>query len=115
MKNTLKVGTLFSGIGAFEQALIQLNIPHEIKFACDNGEIELIPLPRLERWEYKRLDKKAKSLDEEQRDRYQYLRGKIDGAIEQIRHFTLSLDSKELQHRHIDRIYKMYKATRWRN
>ena len=34
----LKIGTLFSGIGAFEEALKQLNIPHEIIFACDNGE-----------------------------------------------------------------------------
>lgn len=34
----LRVGTLFSGIGAFEEALKQLRIPHEIVFACDNGE-----------------------------------------------------------------------------
>ena len=34
----LRVGTLFSGIGAFEQALKQLHLPHEIVFACDNGE-----------------------------------------------------------------------------
>lgn len=38
MGKSLNVGTLFSGIGAFEQALKQLNIPHEIVFACDNGE-----------------------------------------------------------------------------
>ncbi len=31
----MKVGTLFSGIGAFEQALKKLNIEHEIIFACD--------------------------------------------------------------------------------
>lgn len=35
--NKLRVGTVFSGIGAFEQALEILNIPHEIVFACDNG------------------------------------------------------------------------------
>ena len=34
----LRVGTLFSGVGAFEQALLQMKIPHEIVFACDNGE-----------------------------------------------------------------------------
>ena len=39
--NPLKVGSLFSGIGAFEHALKQLNIEHEILFACDNGEREL--------------------------------------------------------------------------
>jgi DNA (cytosine-5)-methyltransferase 1 len=32
----LKVGTLFSGIGAFEHALYRLNINHTIMFACDN-------------------------------------------------------------------------------
>ena len=38
---TLKIGTLFSGIGAFEHALNQLNINHIIQFACDCGEREL--------------------------------------------------------------------------
>ena len=38
---TIKVGTLFSGIGAFEHALKQLKIDHQIQFACDNGEREL--------------------------------------------------------------------------
>ena len=38
---TLNVGTLFSGIGAFEHALKQLGIKHKILFACDNGEREL--------------------------------------------------------------------------
>jgi len=32
---TVKVGTLFSGIGAFEHALDRLSIKHEIVFACD--------------------------------------------------------------------------------
>lgn len=34
----LKVATVFSGIGAAEQALKQMGIAHEIVFACDNGE-----------------------------------------------------------------------------
>lgn len=37
----LRIGTLFSGIGAFEHALNQLNIKHSIQFACDCGEREL--------------------------------------------------------------------------
>ncbi len=37
----IKVGTLFSGIGAFEHALNQLGQKHEILFACDCGEREL--------------------------------------------------------------------------
>lgn len=34
----IKIATVFSGIGAAEQALKQLGIEHEIVFACDNGE-----------------------------------------------------------------------------
>ena len=34
----IKLATLFSGIGAVEQALKRMNIPFEIVFACDNGE-----------------------------------------------------------------------------
>jgi DNA (cytosine-5)-methyltransferase 1 len=41
MNKPLKIGTVFSGIGAVEQALNLLSIPHEISFACDNGGIEL--------------------------------------------------------------------------
>ena len=37
----LKLGTVFSGIGAIEQALIRLNIDYEIEFACDNGDIQI--------------------------------------------------------------------------
>ena len=37
----LRVGTLFSGIGAFEHALDQLSIEHQVLFACDNGERDL--------------------------------------------------------------------------
>jgi DNA (cytosine-5)-methyltransferase 1 len=32
----LKIGTVFSGIGAFEQALDKLNINYKTLFACDN-------------------------------------------------------------------------------
>lgn len=37
----LKLATLFSGIGAVEQALIRMNKDYEIVFACDNGDIDL--------------------------------------------------------------------------
>ena len=34
----LRVATVFSGVGAFEQALFKLHIPYNIIFACDTGE-----------------------------------------------------------------------------
>lgn len=39
--NTLKVATLFSGIGAPEWALKRLGIPYESVLACDNGDVGL--------------------------------------------------------------------------
>lgn len=41
MSKKIKVATVFSGIGAPEQALKKLNIDYTIVFACDNDEIEL--------------------------------------------------------------------------
>ena len=37
----IKLATVFSGIGAIEFAFRRLHIPHEIIFACDNGEREI--------------------------------------------------------------------------
>ena len=34
----IRLATVFSGIGAAEQALKQMGVEHEIVFACDNGE-----------------------------------------------------------------------------
>ena len=34
----IRIATVFSGIGAAEQALQQLGVEHKIVFACDNGE-----------------------------------------------------------------------------
>lgn len=62
-KKTLRVGTLFSGIGAFEQALLQLKIPHEIVFACDNGE-------RYLKESYEDIMEATKGMSKENRELY---------------------------------------------
>lgn len=41
MSREIRIGTLFSGIGAPEQALNKMGIKTKIMFACDNGEVEL--------------------------------------------------------------------------
>ncbi len=38
----LRLGTVFSGIGAIEHALDRMNIEHEIVFACDNGDVDIL-------------------------------------------------------------------------
>ena len=45
----IKLATLFSGIGAIEQALKRLHIDYEIVLACDNGEIETDIVPEIEK------------------------------------------------------------------
>lgn len=38
----IKLGTVFSGIGAIEHALNRMDIDNTIVFACDNGEIDVL-------------------------------------------------------------------------
>ena len=52
----IKIATIFSGIGAIEFALKRLNIDHEIIFACDNGERDVIYDIDKERSKVKSLD-----------------------------------------------------------
>lgn len=37
----IRVGTVFSGIGAIEHALLRMGIKNEIAFACDNGDVDI--------------------------------------------------------------------------
>lgn len=37
----MRLATVFSGIGAIEQALKRLDVHHDIVFACDNGDVSL--------------------------------------------------------------------------
>lgn len=59
----IRLATLFSGIGAVEQALKVMNIHYEIKFACDNGEREL-PI------EKKYIEKEIKDLSHKEKKEY---------------------------------------------
>lgn len=38
----IRLATVFSGIGAIEHALDRMGIEHEIVFACDNGDVEIL-------------------------------------------------------------------------
>lgn len=59
----IKLATVFSGIGAVEHALDRLNIPHEIVFACDNGERTL-------KTKYDEIIAHCESMDNIQRNNY---------------------------------------------
>ena len=38
----IRLATVFSGIGAIEHALVRMGIEHNIVFACDNGDVEIL-------------------------------------------------------------------------
>lgn len=63
---TLRLATVFSGIGAVEQALIKMGKNFEVVFACDNGEIELdIPEEKIFKMIEGRSDLKANEIVKE--------------------------------------------------
>ena len=112
----INIGTLFSGIGAFEEALAQLGIDYTIEFACDNGEIDFIPFENpTKRKEYSDLDKRAKNLKDEERDRYNELRQELDIIIDDLRNECNALPSVGDKIAFVDRLYTQYAGahTNW--
>ena len=109
----LRIGTLFSGIGAFEEALNQLQIPYTIQFACDNGEIELIPLPPTERREYRDLEKRARSLSEEEKVKYIDYKNRLNETFDNIRNFCYSMPTKKERTDYVNGLYKKYSPQRF--
>jgi len=59
----ISIATVFSGIGAPEQALKKLNVKSTILFACDNGEIELEETAD-------EIKEKIKGMNDEQRNEF---------------------------------------------
>lgn len=109
----LRIGTLFSGIGAFEEALNQLNIWHEIKFACDTGEIELIPLnDHNHRRDYKDLNRRVRTLSLEEKRRLMQYKALIAERNEQIRNYCYNLNTKEERTQYVNELYRQYEGER---
>ena len=59
----LRLGTVFSGIGAIEHALDRLKTPYVIEFACDNGERKL-------KTSYETIALATKEMDNKERNAY---------------------------------------------
>ena len=105
----MKLATVFSGIGAIEQALLRMGIEYELVFACDNGDVELNLLEGEELEEYAKLKKlrskkQLKSLEEIQR--LEELGRKENRIAEIIRSQIQSMPNKEEKKRFVDRLYE---------
>lgn len=109
MTNVIRLGTLFSGIGAIEQALILMNISHENVFACDNGELELKLLSKKEQKEYDKLKKIARYriTPEESKRRSELMKAEsrlIDKYAKKVADFS----SKKEKRQFVDDLYEKH-------
>jgi len=105
----MKLATVFSGIGAIEQALHRLGINYEIVFACDNGDVELNLLEGQELEEYTKLKKlrsKKQLKIEDDIVRLEELGKKENQIAEDIRNKIQSMPSKIDKKDYVDELYK---------
>lgn len=107
----MRLATVFSGIGAIEQALRRLNISYEIVFACDNGDVELSLLEGEELSEYARLRKlRSKKIlkDPDEEAKLEFLGVHENEVAEALREEVRNLRSKEEKKLFVDNLYKTH-------
>ena len=105
----MKLATVFSGIGAIEQALHRMGIDYEIVFACDNGDVELNLLEGKELEEYKTLQKarsKKQLKHENDIKRLEELGKKENQIAEDIRTKIQAMPTKISKKLFVDELYK---------
>ncbi len=105
----MKLATLFSGIGAIEQALHRMGINYEIVFACDNGDVELNLLEGQELEDYTKLKKlrsKKQLKKQEDIDRLEELGKKENQLAENIRRKIQLMPNKIEKKEFVDNLYK---------
>ncbi len=104
----IRLGTLFSGIGAIEQALNLMNINHANVFACDNGELELKLLPSEKQKEYDKLKKIARyRITPEETKRLSALTKEERKVIEDYALLISNLPSIAEKRKYVDDLYQM--------
>lgn len=107
----MRLATVFSGIGAIEQALRRLSIPYEIVFACDNGDVELSLLEGEELSEYARLRKlRSKKIlrNPAEESKLEFLGIHENEIAEALREAIRNLPSKEEKKLFVDNLYKTH-------
>lgn len=107
----MRLATVFSGIGAIEQALRRLGIDYEIVFACDNGDVELNLLENEELIEYNRLKKlrnKKHLKNLEDITNLELLGKKENELAEQTRKLIQQLPTRLAKKEYVDQLYKQH-------
>ena len=103
----IRLGTLFSGIGAIEQALLRMGEDHINVFACDNGEIELKMLPDELQDEYDVLKKIPRyRITDEQKNRLAELVEIEQQEIERVAELVAELPTKADKQQYVEQLYR---------
>ncbi len=106
-KVSISVGTLFSGIGAIEHALLRLGLKHNIVFACDNGELELKLMNQETQAEYDVLKKIASyRLTNYDKQRLNELNSLEQNSIAQTLEHITHLKSIKEKNDYVNQLYK---------
>ena len=105
----IRLGTLFSGIGAIEQALLRMGEEHINVFACDNGEIDLKLLPQEDQSEYDRLRKiPQKRISAEDKATLERLSRQEERIIEHIAEQVKALHTVEEKNEFVRQQYRLH-------
>lgn len=105
----IRLGTLFSGIGAIEQALLRLGEEHVNVFACDNGEIDLKLLPDNLQKEYDRLRKiSQKNISDEDKAKLKKLSLQEEKLIEELAEKVKSLKTVDEKNEFVQQLYRRH-------
>lgn len=105
----IRLGTLFSGIGAIEQALLRMGEEHTNVFACDNGEIELKLLPPEDQKEFDRLKKiPRKKISSEDKKKLSIFCERESAIIEDIANQVKQLNSVSEKNELVKKLYEKH-------
>lgn len=104
----IRLGTVFSGIGAIEQALLRLQIDHELVFACDNGDVEVSFFDKETTKEFARLKTKRgkRTLSVEEKNRLDDLSVLENELAEKVREDVRNLASIKEKKEYVDQLYE---------
>ena len=109
----IRLGTLFSGIGAIEQALLRMGEEHINVFACDNGEIDLKLFPLDDQKEYDRLRKiPQKNITNEDRIKLARLATEERTIVENLAEQVRTLPTIEAKNEFVQELYRLHSRGR---
>lgn len=105
----IRLGTLFSGIGAIEQALLRMGQEHSFVFACDNGELDLKILPEEKQLIYDKLKKiPSYRITKDESEKLAQLTKMEQAEIEKLARKVAAMQTVHEKREFVDQLYKTH-------